>query len=265
MASRRKRLEPLSMEELSDLLDNNPSRQGLEKILKFELGTGGGVPPRPVDINLAPPVGAPERPPDSQQAESGVSVPEVPAVAENKAPPGGVSPLPTGEAIGPPTGGISNLGAGGRRQISTGVIDEPPPGVAFEIALMVRREKLYPVGSVEDGLTSGEQLLWNEMIRAGEPEANGVDRILSGAGYRTMAQITGQDPKTIKRVRRSLVKKLCIEQAGANTFTESARWIVYGAESILRRWRDAGMTHVRRTRGVEFIAPAGGRYVTPPG
>ncbi len=41
MGSRHKRLEPLSMEELSDLLDNNPSRQGLEKILKFELGTGG--------------------------------------------------------------------------------------------------------------------------------------------------------------------------------------------------------------------------------
>ncbi len=123
---------------------------------------------------------------------------------------------------------------------------------------MVRREKLYPVGSVEDGLTPGELRVWTEMFRAGRPAPESADRILSGAGYRTMAQLTGQDPKTIKRVRRSLLKKLCIEQAGANTFTESAPWIVYGAASIRRRWRAAGMTHVRRTRGVDFVTPPGG-------
>jgi hypothetical protein len=35
--AKRKRLEPFSAEELTDLLDNNPSKQGLERILRFDL------------------------------------------------------------------------------------------------------------------------------------------------------------------------------------------------------------------------------------
>ena len=132
-----------------------------------------------------------------------------------------------------------------------GDVDKAPP-----IITTIHRVRLRPVRTVEDGLTPGEYLLLTEMFQAGAPLPASNDRLLVAAGYRTMSDKTGQDPKTVKRNRMGLIRKLCIEIVGQNTFTEAAQCRIYHFENILARWRQAGMIWVQRTgRSVEFATP----------
>src|SRR5205085_9366810 len=91
------------------------------------------------------------------------------------------------------------------------------------------------------------------------------DRLLQGAGYRTLGDRTGQDPKTVKRNRLGLTRKFCIEPLGHNTFTEAAQFRICHFDTILADWRRRGLLWVRRAgRSVDLI-PTGGISETPPG
>jgi hypothetical protein len=117
----------------------------------------------------------------------------------------------------------------------------------------VRHVKLRPVRSIQDGLTPGEFLLLTEMFKAGLPINGSKDRQLKAAGYRTLSDKTGQDPKTVKRNRQTLLQKFCLQEITANTFTEAAQFRILHFESILAEWRRRRLYWVNRSgRTVEL-------------
>jgi|SRR5947209_10659594 len=216
--AKRKRLEPLSADELSELLDHNPSKQGLERILRFDLDK--------VTTHL-----------DLSSEMPPVGDPQPPTAPINDPPTGGEPPPPHPEDP-----------------------DAPPE---FSTIADVRQAKLRRVRHIQDGLTPGEFLLLTEMFNSASSLPQSKDRVLVASGYRTMAERTGQDPKTVKRNRQGLVKKLCIDIVGQNTFTDAAQCRVYHFDNILDRWRRAGMVWVRRSgRSVSFalVPPVGASY-----
>jgi hypothetical protein len=145
-----------------------------------------------------------------------------------------------------------------------GVVETPPGGISeFPETIDMRRIRLRPVRTIQDGLTPGEFLLLTEMFKAAVPQAGSNDRILQGAGYRTLSEKTSQDPKTVKRNRMSLVGKFCIEPIGQNTFTEAAQFRIFHFNTILDEWRHRGLVWVRRAgRSVE-LQTGGGAFETP--
>jgi hypothetical protein len=100
------------------------------------------------------------------------------------------------------------------------------------------------------------------MFKAALPDPGGKDRTLRGAGYRTLSDRTGQDPKTVKRNRNGLIAKSCIRPLGQNTFTEAAQFKVLHFDTILGAWRSQGLFWVRRSgRSVELVT---GQTAMPP-
>lgn len=214
-----------------------------------------------------------------------------PPVTSSESPPVPISNLPSGADMIPPiipvfeSGpvGVSELVPVGdspeRRvfEIPPGVLNEAPSVGIIETpplseflppdVLDIRHVKLRPVRNIQDGLTPGEFLLLTEMFKAAAPLTSSRDRMLLGAGYRTLSERTGQDPKTVKRNRKGLTRKFCIEVAGQNTFTEAAQFRVLHFDTILARWRSAGLFWVRRAgRSVDLTsgAPTGGVLETGP-
>jgi hypothetical protein len=177
----------------------------------------------------------------------------------------GISETPTGDVLEtPPIGeakpapvGASEMPTAGVLETPTGDISEPPETIDM------RRIRLRPVRTVQDGLTPGEFLLLTQMFKAAAAQAGSEDRILQGAGYRTLSERTGQDPKTVKRNRISLAGKFCIEPIGQNTFTEAAQFRIFHFDTILAGWRRRGLVWVRRAgRSVEL--QTGGGIAEPP-
>jgi hypothetical protein len=155
-----------------------------------------------------------------------------------------ISEVPPVDVFETPTGGISEL---------------PPPET-----IDMRRIRLRPVRRIQDGLTPGEFLLLTEMFKAAVAQAGSKDRILQGAGYRTLSEKTSQDPKTVKRNRISLAGKFCIEPIGQNTFTEAAQYRIFHFDTILAAWHRRGLVWVRRAgRSVE-LQTGGGVFEMPP-
>jgi hypothetical protein len=160
--------------------------------------------------------------------------------------------------------GIGDTGSVGISQTDPVGTTEPPDAldIAAPEILDTRRLRLRPVRAIPDGLTPGEFLLLTEMFQLAASQPGNKDRILQGAGYRTLSERTGQDPKTVKRNRIGLVKKFCIEPIGPNTFTEAAPFRIFHFDHILARWRGRGLVWVRRAgRSVDLMAV--GRSETP--
>jgi hypothetical protein len=193
--------------------------------------------------------------PESKPAVSETpTVPVSEAIPVTGSPPEAASEIPTEQPTEIPPVGVS----------------ETDPFAAPPEAVDIRRIRLRPVRNIQDGLTPGEFLLLTEMFKAAAVQPGSQDRILQGAGYRTLSERTGQDPKTVKRNRIGLTRKFCIQALGQNTFTEAAQYRILHFDSILSGWRRRGLLWVRRagrsvdlmttTVGVSEMHPVGISY-----
>ena len=231
------------------------------------------TPPRAV-IDI-PPVAIPIKPtvPDSESHAGGAIVSPTSPASDSH--PVGISSVRTVPPAVPailsdsPPVGITKMAPGGASEsVPVGLSKTPPvEKLTPPEVLDIRHVKLRPVRNIQDGLTPGEFLLLTEMFKLAAPLMSSKDRILLRAGYRTLSERTGQDPKTVKRNRRGLTKKFCIEVAGQNTFTEAAQFRVLHFDTILARWRAAGLVWVRRAgRTVDLTSASSvGDSTMPPG
>ena len=119
-----------------------------------------------------------------------------------------------------------------------------------------RRPRIREALSVQDGHSLAEQAVYDAMWREGKPY-RGDARILT-IGLRTLAEISHMAYSNCKANVRSLVAKLALDELPGFSYTDGRTYIIHGQLEILRRRKEAGLTHVLRTRGVAFVQPQSG-------
>jgi hypothetical protein len=114
--------------------------------------------------------------------------------------------------------------------------------------------------TVQDGHSLAEQAVYDAMCREGKPY-RGDARILT-IGLRTLAEISHMAYSNCKANVRSLVAKLALDELPGFSYTDGRTYIIHGEGEILRRRKEAGLTHVLRTRGVAFVQPRSGAPIS---
>lgn len=94
------------------------------------------------------------------------------------------------------------------------------------------------------------------MFAAGKPYRD-ESRILT-IGLRTLAELSRMAYSNCKANVRSLIAKRAVDELPGFSYTDGRTYIIHGYREILRRRREAGLTHVLRTRGVAFVSPQSG-------
>lgn len=126
-------------------------------------------------------------------------------------------------------------------------------------AIIGRRQKIRRAVVAQDGHSSGEQLLYQNLWNAARPEPGSVDRRIIVAGYQGMSALCKLDKKNCKKNAKGLIDKLAIEVA--ETYRSDERigttYRIFSYKEILKRREEAGMVWVVRTSGVRFVAIAG--------
>lgn len=124
------------------------------------------------------------------------------------------------------------------------------PAVEFGVR---RRPRIREARTLEDGHSLAEQAVYETMYGAGKPY-RGESRILT-TGLRTLAELSRMAYSNCKANVRSLAAKKAIDELPGFSYTDGRTYIIYSPEEILRRRKEAGLTHVLRTRGVAFVNP----------
>ena len=119
-----------------------------------------------------------------------------------------------------------------------------------------RRPRIRPALTVEDGHSLAEQVVYDAMYRIGKPYA-GDSRILT-IGLRTLAEVSRMAYSNCKANVRSLVAKLAVDELPGFSYTDGRTYIIHSPSEVLHRRKEAGLTHVLRTRGVAFVDPDSG-------
>jgi hypothetical protein len=114
-----------------------------------------------------------------------------------------------------------------------------------------RRPRIREAHTVEDGHSLAEQAVYEAMYGAGKPYKENA-RILT-IGLRTLAELSRMAYSNCKANVRSLIAKKAIDELPGFSYTDGRTYIIHGYGEILRRRREAGLTHVLRTRGVAFV------------
>ena len=119
-----------------------------------------------------------------------------------------------------------------------------------------RRPRIREAQTVEDGHSLAEQAVYETMYAAGKPYRD-ESRILT-IGLRTLAELSRMAYSNCKANVRSLVAKKAVDELPGFSYTDGRTYIIHGYREILRRRKEAGLTHVLRTRGVAFVNPQSG-------
>ena len=148
---------------------------------------------------------------------------------------------------GIPNSGIPVKGAG-----DTGVPVAGVPDYSRKPRVKIRRAV-----QVQDGHSLGEQLvlttLWNEALAT---EDKNYRRIT--IGYRTLSDLCGLTVNNCKANLKSLQAKLAIEPESGYSSITATTYRVFSFADILRRRDAAGLTHVIRSKGAQFVHPITG-------
>jgi hypothetical protein len=113
------------------------------------------------------------------------------------------------------------------------------------------RRKIRETVRVQDGHSLGEQAVYSALWAAAQPHMDECRRIT--IGYRTLSDACGLTVNNCKANLQSLIRKLAIEEAASHTHSQGTTYLIYSYPVILRRRREAGMTHVIKTKGVIFV------------
>jgi len=119
-----------------------------------------------------------------------------------------------------------------------------------------RRPRVREAQTVQDGHSLAEQAVYETMYAAGKVYRD-ESRILT-IGLRTLAELSRMAYSNCKANVRSLVVKKAIDELPGFSYTDGRTYIIHGYREILRRRKEAGLTHVLRTRGVAFVDPQSG-------
>lgn len=123
-----------------------------------------------------------------------------------------------------------------------------------------RRLKIREAFTAGDGHSLGEQALYETLYGAAHPYSEQA-RIIT-LGLDRMAEMARLAYRNCKLNCRALIEKLALEEVRSYSYTRGRTYLVYHPQEIVRRRREAGMTHVIKTRGVVFVDPATGAELT---
>ncbi len=121
-----------------------------------------------------------------------------------------------------------------------------------------RRPRIRRCLAAQDGHSLGEEVLYQALWKASQPEADDTRTIT--IGWRGMSQLCRMTPKNCKINTQRLLRKLALEILSPYNTPESigTTYRVFSSDTILRRRQEAGFEWVIRSRGVEFVNPATG-------
>lgn len=148
----------------------------------------------------------------------------------------------------PETGGASERGIPARGSV--------PEQDIPDIAPQSINRKIHKAIKVQDGHSLGEQAVYAALWAVGQPSGDDHRRVT--IGYKTLSQVCGLTVNNSKKNIQALCRKLAIDQAESATWNTGTTYLVYSYQAILQRRRQAGMTHVIKTRGVTFVNPETG-------
>jgi hypothetical protein len=134
----------------------------------------------------------------------------------------------------------------------------PASGVALpSVVHALPRVKVRRALQVQDGHSLGEQLVLTTLWNGAAPvEGQNYRRIT--IGYRTLSGMCGLTVNNCKANLKSLQAKLAIEPETSYSNTMATTYRVFGFADILRRRETAGLTHVVRSKGAQFVNPETG-------
>jgi hypothetical protein len=223
MSRRHKRFEQFSTEELDELL-NPPSAKGMDRILRFELGK---VP------------------------ETGIPVTGIPATGS----------LDTGSpAIGRPVTDPPGTDGHAAELLSTEMLETgaAPDSDNYTFQIPASPPKRWT--TVQDAHTLGEQALYAALHRLAKPYEPGVRKIIIGLG--SLALQVPLSRSNCVTFLESLERKLAIKNGPIAPKNKGREILVYDFEEILKRRRQAGLTHVVRKGRAVTLTPETGIPVT---
>jgi hypothetical protein len=164
--------------------------------------------------------------------------------------------MPMNRAPGPaaPQHGIPTLTTPARGTPQTGTPETGTPPTA--IRLFGRQLRPKAVALAQDGHSLGEQRIYEELWRVGQPSTEGAKTVQ--ISYRRLSDLTGLSLNTCKANLFALIDKLAIEELQGHTSVEARTYLVHPYSAILRRRQAAGLTHVIRGKGITFVDPETG-------
>lgn len=201
----------------------------------------------------APPkAGTPETGAPASATPTATAIAPDPGIPLTGVPPT-ASPTTRPETAFAPSAGAPDAGTpvAGSAPIATAFVLSSPPAV---------RRKIREAVKVQDGHSLGEQAVYAALWAAGQPYGDDARRLT--IGYRTLSDACGLTVNNCKANLQSLIKKLAIEPIAGHTSTYGTTYLIHSYPAILRRRRQAGMTHVIKTKGVVFVSSETGAPVS---
>lgn len=152
-----------------------------------------------------------------------------------------------------PTSSLPVLGTAisGVPEIGIPKQEEHQPSAAPLPLPQLPKRRIREAVRVQDGHSLGEQAVYTALWNSGQPHTDDCRRIT--IGYRTLSDLCGLSVNNCKANLQTLRRKLAIEEIAAATRSRATTYLVYSYQAILRRRRQAGMTHVIKTKGVIFV------------
>jgi hypothetical protein len=134
---------------------------------------------------------------------------------------------------------------------------------SIAVASAAPRLRIRKCSATHDGHSLGEEVLYQALWKASQPETAGARTIV--IGWRGMSQLCRMTPKNCKINTQRLIRKLALEVLSPYNTPESigTTYRVYSDQAILQRRREAGLEWVVRSRGVEFVNPTTGTSILP--
>ncbi len=254
MSRSRRKLDttPISYDEVVD----SPALQGMVSFLQVEPGKLPQLDFRPIST------------------QSGIPDPAVPEPASStsttpEAPPSATTPLPTTPSTAPPHSAIPEsvipeTGALPPGVVSTGVPDSgvPTPAPApFAPPLgLSPKPRIRRALLLSDGHSYGEQALYDALWNHAQP-SDPKTRLIT-IGYRTMSELARLTVNNCKANILALAAKLAVEEVASYSHSQGRTYRIYSPEATLLRRQAAGLTHIVKTRGVQFVHPDTGTPVS---
>ena len=163
--------------------------------------------------------------------------------------------------------GVPKLGFGPPKPDPSPARPRSSPGRKPKVKGLPRYERPKPMAArqIQDGHSHSEQAMYATLWDAAEPFSHEA-RIFT-IGFGAMSRIVRLSLNNCRLNMRSLIRKLAVEELRAAECEKKIgkTYLIYNANSIMRRRKTAGFEWVIRTRGVVFVDPKTGSPLLPEG